>query len=143
MTMTNAEWCIKNGYKFSDLRWDFMKEPGIGSFYLNDKNVGKVSSLSIYEALKTWLDAEHVEPILDDAERRYLSEAIRPFKDKAKYIQKFEGHWYARYFEQISIRYYDEIIRRSTYFNLPTFDEGTMYKGMEVNRHYTLEELGL
>lgn len=60
MTMTNAEWMIKNGYKFSELRWSFT-HPDICRFYLNDKNVGKVSSLSIFEATKTWLDMEHEE----------------------------------------------------------------------------------
>ena len=28
-------------------------------------------------------------------------------------------------------------------FSLPYFDKGTMYKGMDTQRDYTLEELGL
>lgn len=29
------------------------------------------------------------------------------------------------------------------FFSLPFFEKGTMYKGMEAHKKYTLEELGL
>ena len=71
--------------------------------------------------------------ILDDAERRYLSAVIRPFRDKVEYIEKVDG---ARE-EYI----YIQVNRDWTI--LPRFKEGTMYKGMEPGHKYTLKELGL
>ncbi len=73
------------------------------------------------------------EPILDEEERKYLSAVIRPFRDKVLYIKKSrcaDG-------EYIFIELKVEII------NLPLFEKDTMYKGMEVNKDYTLKELGL
>lgn len=131
--MNNAEWMVKNGYKFSDLRWSFMQEPGICGFYLNGKNVGKESSLSIFEALKTWLDTEHAEQILDDVEKRYLKGVIRPFRDRIKYIGKTGDATAECIYMQVD----------SEIFYMPDFNTGTMYKGMELGHEYTLEELGL
>lgn len=138
--MNNAEWMIQNGYKFSDLHWSYMQPGSICSFYLNDKNVGKVSGLSIFEAIKTWLDMEHVEPILDEAEKRYLSAVIRPFRDRVQYIEKmFEDHLLGDQDCYLFIRFND-----GNYdMNFPVFRESIMYKGMERYKRYTLEELGL
>ena len=138
--MNNAEWMIKNGYKFSDLHCSYMQPGSICSFYLNDKNVGKVSGLSFFEAIKTWLDAEHIEPILDDAEKRYLSAVIKPFRDRVKYIEKmFEDHLRGDQDCYIFIRFNDGNFD----MNFPVFRESIMYKGMERYKKYTLEELGL
>ena len=138
--MNNAEWMIQNGYKFSDLHWSYMQPGSICSFYLNDKNVGKVSGLSFFEAIKTWLDMEHVEPILDEAEKRYLSAVIRPFRDRVQYIEKmFEDHLLGDQDCYLFIRFND-----GNYdMNFPVFRESIMYKGMERYKRYTLEELGL
>ena len=74
--------------------------------------------------------------ILDDAEREYLSAVIRPFRDKVLYIIKMGTRGSSKEYISISFATFDE-----TY--LPCFKKGTMYKGMEPNRRYTLEELGL
>lgn len=71
--------------------------------------------------------------ILDDAERRYLKGVIRPFRESVRSIAK-------------SDIYKDEVIcidTKKRYMAFPPFKAGTMYKGMELNRKYTLEELGL
>lgn len=74
--------------------------------------------------------------ILDDVERRYLSAVIRPFRNRVTGICKRGGERY-------------EYLRFNGGFNwgkgfyLPNFKAGTMYKGMEPDRWYTLEELGL
>ena len=71
--------------------------------------------------------------ILDDAERRYLSAVIRPFRnDEMRICKKNAGD----YEEYISFAWEKS-------FYLPNFKAGTMYKGMEPDRWYTLEELGL
>ena len=81
---------------------------------------------TIYEAPK---------PILDKEEKAYLEAVIRPFKDKVCYISKYIT---TREEEYISIVHsYDSDT------DLPNFEKGTMYKGMKLNKDYTLKELGL
>ena len=77
---------------------------------------------------------EKNKPILDDAGKEYLSAVIRPFKDKVKCIRK-RGTSRGEYIE-IGILNDSAII-------LPYFEKGTMYKGMEANKEYTLKELSL
>lgn len=62
MTMTNAEWIIKNGYKFSELRCYVTSCNGDYMLRLNRKYVGSVTDFSAFTALEKWLDAEHKEP---------------------------------------------------------------------------------
>ena len=131
--MNNAEWMDQNGYKVSDLHWSLTQPGSIIRFYLNGKNVGKVSMYPFFKALKIWLDAEHIEPILDDAERRYLSAVIRPFRNKVEYIEKVD----------VACEEYIHIQLNKAWAFLPHFRTGTMYKGMKPNHGYTLEELGL
>lgn len=71
--------------------------------------------------------------ILDDAERRYLSAVIRPFRNDVEKIYKIGGGK-----DRERIAFYGK-----SYFFLPDFDAGTMYGGMEYDRRYTLEDLGL
>lgn len=82
-----------------------------------------------------WLEQEYAPKILDDVEKAYLSAVIKPFRDRVISIEKrlFSGER-----EYLSFRMHDwETIA------LPFFTKGTMYRGMEVYRKYTLEELGL
>lgn len=74
--------------------------------------------------------------ILDDAERRYLSAVIRPFRKRVEYISKeedFDGPA-----EFIHIELSDGDIA-----DFPDFKANTMYKGMKLGHGYTLEELGI
>lgn len=136
MTMTNAEWMIKQGYKFSDLE---LEDRGNEfKIYLKENCVGKYpQGFTMLEAAMKWLDMEHIEPILDDAERRYLSAVIRPFRNDVTEICKRSCKPYE--YLRINGRFNNGV----NYFFLPNFDAGTMYKGMELDRWYTLEELGL
>lgn len=77
---------------------------------------------------------EKNKPILDDEEKEYLSVVIRPFKDKVKYIAKYGDSR----LEFISIK----LVGDSAML-FPYFKKGTMYKGMELEKQYTLKELGL
>ena len=83
-----------------------------------------------------WLCEEYKEPILDDVEREYLSAVIKPFRKKVKYISKLSGFSGAKQFIRI-------IMCDCDCTNLPFFKGGTMYKGMEADKLYSLEELGL
>ena len=72
--------------------------------------------------------------ILDEQEREYLSSVIRPFRHKVKYIVKFDCS--PEEYISIWLQYAEEIA-------LPCFKKGTMYKGKEKDKKYTLEELSL
>ena len=93
-------------------------------------NRDKVNYLK--EQLKQ-LKEEENKPILDDEEKEYLSVVIRPFKDKVKYIRKC----------CTSRGEYIEIGILNDSAILPYFNKNTMYKGMELEKQYTLKELGL
>ena len=73
--------------------------------------------------------------ILDDAERRYLSAVIRPFRYKVRSVTKglkINGK-----------EEYIEIDVGGCPMFFPDFKANTMYKGMDLRKEYTLEELGL
>ena len=92
------------------------------------------SNAILLRGLVNWLEDEYKEPILDDKEREYLSAVIRPWRDKVKSIAKY------RYSEEVE---YICIEIRCKYIDLPPFKAGTMYKGMELCREYSIEDLGL
>ena len=76
--------------------------------------------------------------ILDDAEKRYLSNIIKPFKDQVIAIAKGSGD----YGEFINIMIDEGIGYRGNIY-LPYFKPDSMYKSMKVGREYTLDQLGL
>ena len=75
--------------------------------------------------------------ILDEKEKEYLSAVIKPFRDSVVAIIKSQ---YDDYYEFIQIEVNQEMYE---YVNLPNFKKGVMYKSMEIDKGYTLEELGL
>lgn len=82
-----------------------------------------------------WLEQEYKPPILDDVEKAYLSAVIKPFRKDVNSITKQENN---RGYEWVRI-----MVEDNEQLLLPGFEKGTMYKGMEVSKRYTLEELGL
>ena len=87
-------------------------------------------------AAKVWLNSEYQEYILTDKEKAYLSAVIAPFKDKVKTIAKLSDNFPPKEYIRI-------LIEGSADAILPTFNKDTMYKGMQIEREYALEELGL
>ena len=83
-----------------------------------------------------WLCEEYKEPILDDVERKYISAVIKPFRKKISCIRKRKDLTKGKKYIQIGLCNGDTM-----YFPYLANDE--MYKGMEVERNDTLEELGL
>lgn len=75
------------------------------------------------------------KPVLDKKEKEYLAYVIKPFRDRVEYVRKCayrdnEHEWI-------------EIVFTNIFMCFPFFEKGTMYKGMETERKYSLEELGL
>lgn len=76
--------------------------------------------------------------ILDEVEKRYLSNVIRPFKENVRFITK-RRYWIdSTEYNDISI-----CIKNNSNIVLPRFIANNMYKGMEIEKTYSLEELGL
>ena len=80
------------------------------------------------------------QPILDDKEKEYLSLVIKPFRNRIISIMK--GCLLKEEFIEIYLKHYSGKNRYSALV-LPYFKKGTMYRGMETDKEYTLEELGL
>lgn len=83
------------------------------------------------EECKRWLKLPYKESILDEAEKKYLSNVIKPWRDRVEWIRKSQGIAC----EYIEIRLNEGIV------HFPYFDKNTMYKGMELNKEYSLDEL--
>lgn len=79
-----------------------------------------------------------ISPI-DYQEREYLLSVIRPFK---KYVTSISKEVAEYEYEKECIRIFIDDGNKDD-FCLPCFKEGTMYKEMEIDRKYTLEELAL
>lgn len=124
--------------KLSDKRYDnegcWREESGLEKMKDIVGNFGKI--VKIEEPTYTTV-YEYKPEILDEAEKRYLRGVIRPFRDKVKTIKK--GTLNINDEQYISINFENT----ANNFALPNFKKGTMYKGMGVDKKYTLEELGL
>ena len=108
---------------------DIMYGPGSGNECFTD-------------SILDWMAQTYKEQILDEAEKAYLIAVIKPFKDKVLHIYKTDQ--YDKNYQYIiivvkSIRY--GLNEESIAF--PLFKKNTMYKGMKVDKNYTLKELGL
>lgn len=86
------------------------------------------------ERFLKWLLEECKEPVLDEVERKYLSDVIKPFGDRVSSIVKRRNG--SGYYIAIILNNFDVM-------NLPYFTRNTMYKGMTEGRQYKLKELGL
>lgn len=80
---------------------------------------------------------ESKEEILDKTEKEYLANVIRPFRHEIKTIEKTTK------IGDSSLCYLNILLKNNDMANLPDFKKNSMYKGMEVNKEYTLKELGL
>lgn len=82
-----------------------------------------------------WMAQEYKPEILDKVEKKYLSEVIRPFRKEVTGIVKQKDMIYCQDFITILVG--------EDYSSLPRFERDTMYKGMEYDKTYKPEELGL
>ena len=105
----------------------------IKSFEKDNSKVLKVERQVKYETIYEYKE------ILDKEEKEYLKNVIKPFRNKVEFIRKMRyysnAHRYYKDYIQISLP--EELVE------MPSFEQNAMYKGMEVERKYTLEELGL
>lgn len=98
-------------------------------YFNDDVSIVKVERPVKYETL-----FERKEEILDEAEKKYLANVIRPFKDKIKGIVKISN---------FDDEYILIEVKDDGNIPFPYFKKGTMYKRMRPKKEYTLEELEL
>lgn len=106
------------------------------------KNSSKWNSSGLLEEFITGhyqISKEKTNSVLDPAEKRYLTNIIKPFKDQVIAIAKRS----ANYGEFIDIMIDEGDIGDCGNIYLPYFKPDSMYKGMKVNREYTLDQLDL
>lgn len=101
-------------------------------YFNDDVSIVKVERPAQYETV-----FERKEEILDETEKIYLASVIKPFKNKIETIEKTIK------IGDSSLCYLNMLLKNNDMANLPDFKKNSMYKGMEVNRKYTLKELGL
>ena len=79
---------------------------------------------------------ERKEEILDETEKKYLTDVIRPFRKRIQFIQKKKEITEINPYIRIVCEDNDKLV-------FPYITDNSMYKGMETNKKYTLKELGL
>ena len=128
-----AEFEIDEDKSDDDCKWSFypediVKKVSKGTFFKKLPNdfTGTIDVVNGYI---------HKPQILDEEEKKYLEGVIRPFRDKVTYIKKIRNILESEEF--ITIQLKNEVI------DLPYFEENTMYKGMEIDKRYSLKELEL
>lgn len=99
--------------------------------YFNDD----VSIIKVERPVKYETMFERKEEILDEVEKKYLVDVVRPFRSKVRSVYKMAPICSNKEF--ICIQLKDEK------FTLPYFKKGTMYKEMQTGKRYTLEKLGI
>lgn len=101
-------------------------------YFNDDVSIVKVERPVQYETM-----FERKEEVLDETEKRYLSNIIRPFKNQVQYIVKYDN----------PLRTEKEYLRikliNDEEMNFPDFKKDSMYKGMKEGKKYTLKKLGL
>lgn len=98
-------------------------------YFNDDVSIVKVERPAQYETVF------EREEVLDETEKKYLANVIKPFRHKIKSIMKRSAYG--------SLCYIKICIKNGDNAYFPCFKENSMYKGMEPNREYSLKELGL
>lgn len=74
--------------------------------------------------------------VLDKKEKEYLSFVFKPFAKRILSVTKVQNS--NNGYQKLVVAFYDK-----TKMIMPRFEYNTMYRGMELNVTYTIEELGL
>ena len=119
----------KDRYQLSKLKAKFSVTCDGVDLYDGDNHI---AHLDTYDGLFWWLEQEYSP--LDEKEKEYLSSVIKPWRYRVKSIVKQER----LFAELIIIKCKD-----GWEVELPNFEMGAMYQGMELNKEYRLGELGI
>lgn len=97
---------------------------------------------AIYDTFLHLLDGKYEvvkisESILTEQERKYLSQVIKPFREKILHISKLSSKDGESICIDICYDWEEDSIV------LPKFAAGTLYKGMEIGKEYSVKDLDL
>ena len=131
----------KDKYDLRDISYNLELNNGGYDFvvYYTSKEIYREffgGDISICSVFTKWLEEEYKPTILTEKEKAYLSAFIKPFRKRIKYFRKINH-------SSVNNDQFLYIVLADDCCGLPNFKKGTMYKGMEVDKDYTLEELGL
>lgn len=112
------------------------KDPGMIFYSIQDDIDPEIQRTSDFftASILDWMAQEYKPELLDKVEKKYLSEVIRPFRKEVTVIKKLEAP---------SGKEYILIILKDDSMSFPCFERDTMYKGLELEKRYTPEDLGL
>ena len=98
-----------------------------------------INGIGCFESiLFEWANSEYKEPVLTEEEKEYLSSVVKPFRKKVKHIVKIN------LLSSPEEQFIRIVIGNLDFINFPNFNKNTgMYKGMEADKLYSLEELGI
>lgn len=102
-----------------------------------DKYLNEEELVNLMKASEKKIVYEVKDEILDEEEKRYLGNLIRPFRDRIDSITKNADAFGDDCYIEISLN------NGTDSMNLPHFEKDEMYLGMEEDKEYSLEELGL
>ena len=128
VTFENGEVLVKDEENYFENVHKCIEIANLYNLKDNYSDLGKIIKIEEPE-YKTVYEAKL--EILDEVEKRYLRGVIRPFE--VRFIKKVD----------LTNAEYIYIELKSDHISLPNFSSNTMYKGMEIDKKYTLEELGL
>nr|DAJ23398.1 MAG TPA: hypothetical protein [Caudoviricetes sp.] len=129
VTFENGEILVKDGEDFFE-NASYVKNI-LELYNFKSRILGKIIKIEEPEYQAVY---ESKPEILDEVEKRYLSNVIRPFRDKVTNIKKSTNGKR----EYITVNMVNDLG-----ISFPGFEIGKMYKGMERGELYTLEELRL
>lgn len=140
MNLVKALNLLNEGKKIRRKDWESNKY-----IYLNkDKYIVNQSGCKVlvtidFDDIKNEHWEEYNEDILNEEEKPYLESILKPYKDRIDFVVKQGIGDYERIIICVSVK--NKSFKN--YIAFPYFNKGTMYKGMEIDKKYTVNELGL
>ena len=134
--MTNFE-IVKSKMKLEDMPKD---EHGRNIFCKTIHDIRKEKNCNRRNCIecKQWLEAD--EGILDETERKYLSIIISPYRVKVVGIAKKCSYIHKKIY---CIHIIVNERHKKVQYALPGFTNNKMYKGMQIDKIYSPNELGI
>ena len=132
--MTNLEFYLKD---ILNLALDECMDLGeaLETVYQDHTPTQNIQYSTYTKGMLTWYSAKCKE-VLTPKEKDYLNNIIKPFRNSITFIEK--KSWNNAY-EYLKIKTYDTVGS----LTFPLFEKNTMYKNMNCDVPYTLEDLGL
>ena len=111
---------------------------------VNDDNTVTNDLKRIYASCKDFIEIidNYKSPILDEVEKEYLTNIVKPYVRKYDVRILKTSSFDSDELEYIEILLWDSNDNEDS-ISFPYFRKDTMYKGMELERGYSLDELGI